>query len=221
MDKTCYMRNKINIVSSLRNRNQHRMRKSIIDAYKIVGFFVMLLVFSNCSDGVEQQQSGKASTVFFSLKGYFGSEASRLNQMQLKGTKFIEFQNEKDTVQMGIDEPVNFKEELKAFIGSDINRVAWENKYQTDSIQREGKLIQLTYTATDSQLKTKKINIYFSDDSVRKIQIHNTLKSLIAWSDQYLTYLPGRAYEVKGEQHIRLGKSYVFKAKVVFDKIEK
>jgi len=173
--------------------------------------------FLNCTGSVDQHENASSNTTFFDLKAYFKSEAARLNALQPMGTKIIDFESESDSIRLDTAGAVDFNEELKAFISSDINRVAWASKYVVDSLRRNGDLVELVYKATEDELKTRKITIYFEKEAIREIHIHNTLKSLIASSNQVLVYNPARGYEVKGQQHIRFGKSYAFKAAVVFD----
>jgi hypothetical protein len=97
----------------------------------------LLLIFSNCKnetpsrkDGMQAQNS-KNTTPLFDLKGFLDNEiATHLKDVKkVKKTVTVNGKTESKEVEIK-----DWKEELKPFFNSDINRPAWRDKYKVDTI---------------------------------------------------------------------------------------
>lgn len=142
-------------------------------------------------------EAGVRIQPFFDLKGYFDQQIEQLNADQPALTKHVHIgdQEEEKTVD-GID----FSQELQIFSRSDINRPAWSDKYQIDSTVQAGALMALSYTAIDTSLVTRLLEIEFAAGTVSSIHIVNRSQSAIANTDQDLQYHPGERYQIISTQ---------------------
>jgi len=112
---------------------------------------------------------------------------------------------------------LNFKEELKAFIDSDINRSSWLDKYSVDStLNTNGELAELNYRTTNEKLKTKSVNIKFANQQVDQIEIQNQTGSFFSSSEQHLVYQTNKGYTIDSQQKIILFSDRVLKVQVLF-----
>ncbi len=174
-----------------------------------------------CFTGCTKQQKLRAGekrneAFFFDLKGYFFAEAALLNKRKPQGVKVVLFQGNADTTYLNSISNMNFEKELRSFANSDINRSAWRDKYQVDSVFQNGYLKEIRYTAVDRALKTREVVLGFNRGSLSEVRIKNEIKSVIAKSVQELVYLPERGYAITGNQKIRLGKKYFYDVEVLF-----
>jgi hypothetical protein len=114
-------------------------------------------------------------------------------------------------------ESIDFRQELKVFEESDINKVAWMDKYQVDSIYDEkGILEKLIYKASDQKLRTQKLLISFSQNEVDTIEILNNASGNIAKLKQHLRYIPSFGYSIISTQKTTFSEEYVLAVDVRF-----
>lgn len=165
----------------------------------------------------EQADISAEKPVFFDLKAYFTEETNRLETEKPSGLKIAKFQEHSDTLRFEAGSGLVFEEELQPFISSDINRPAWQNKYQVDTLpSKTFGGVSVRYIALDKNLKTRKIELYTENGEIRQVRIENQIKSVIAHSVQKLHYEKGRGYSAFGTQRMRFGKSYGFEVSVHF-----
>ncbi len=173
-------------------------------------YLLSFLLFNAC---VEIPTTGaKQEIVFFDLKEYFKKEIGKLSSLKkVKKTVSINGVKEELTI-----DSVNFEEELSVFINSDINRVAWFDKYQVDStLNSNGILESITYTALDNNLKTQSIVIKFNDNTVvSQLSIKNNRSSIVSNASQDLEYLPGKSYTIQSRQNTSLSNERILKVEV-------
>ena len=145
----------------------------------------------------------KGELPFFDLKTYFNNQVDQLNKDQVPVKKTITFEGKTETKEL---KALNFEDELKLFIDSDINKTSWTDKYQTDSIlTNSGKLQQVNYTAKDETLRTRAIRLFYDRvEAIAKIEIHNLGDGLITRSEQFLTFEEVKGYQIKNLQKVTL-----------------
>jgi hypothetical protein len=166
----------------------------------IMGFFI--LSFWACTPDASKQANAVAGDhYFFDLKGFFNTEIKKLNADKVKADKTVRYNTQKEVQQ---NQDLDYAKELAVFVHSDINKPAWREKYQADTLREAGAIRSIRYQALDEQLKTQKVTIQFSEEKVQSIQILNHLKSIIANNWQELKYIPGEGYQVSGKQNMRL-----------------
>ena len=94
----------------------------------------LLLVFSNCKN--EAPQYSKNSSPLFDLKGFLDNEiATHLKDVK-KVKKTVTVNGKTETKEVEIKD---WKEELKPFFNSDINRPAWLDKYRFEEVKNIAK----------------------------------------------------------------------------------
>ena len=172
-------------------------------------FVAIAMVLFSCQDtpGVPIEQPH-----FFDLKAFFSEEMERLkNVNKLNKKALIDGNLEEKTIE-GID----LKKELALFVDSDINKVSWLDKYETDSTFNKEVLTQITYKAKDERLKTNRLAVHFEQGKVDSIEIIRKSSSLAAELEQYLIYLPAKGYSIESRQKTSFSKAHVLKLDVLF-----
>lgn len=177
-------------------------------------FFCLPLYFLFLSSCTEHSASGnKNDKQFFDLKSFFEHEAERL-----KGTRIKKIATVDNRQEVEIRDSTDFSRELKPFAENDINRPAWSDKFQADSIYYEQNVLsQLRYKAIDDKMKTQQIVIDFdSSQAVSKIFIESGSFSAVADTRQVLNYEPKKGYTIESSQKIVLTDKSVFQIQVLF-----
>lgn len=162
----------------------------------VLGFTILLLSACELEQEVQINQHS-----FFDLKGFFEGEQARLKTKKefIKSVK-IDGQEEEE-----IFNQLDLEKELAIFKNSDINKVAWLDKYSVDTTFSTARQVSsILYTANDKDLRTQSLKIDFNKEKVSQIVIKNKSKSMIASTDQVLTYTPNKGYTVRSGQDMAL-----------------
>ncbi|MCB0634888.1 MAG: hypothetical protein KDD15_34385 [Lewinella sp.] len=163
---------------------------------KYFTLFFLLTLFWACNPAASSSGGMKKDT-FFDLEGYFKGQVAQLSTDQPSVRKKVRIGDQEEEKEVdGID----FSQELQIFSRSDINRPAWSDKYQVDSIMQDGQLTALSYTAIDTSLVTRLLEISFQSGKVTSIHILNRSHSAIAHTEQDLQYLPRERYQIVSTQ---------------------
>ena len=163
---------------------------------RIFSFF--LLLFIACQP---QASTGKigAQNTFFDLKTFFEKEIGSLESIKAIKKKVII----DGVVEEQERKTFNLLEELASFIDADINRPAWLDQYEVDSIVNDEQQLQaIHYKALKPTLKTKELAITFEKEEVTRINIQRGLSNMAATSVQELIYTSGKGYSIKKEQSL-------------------
>jgi hypothetical protein len=179
-------------------------------AISILFLLIMTLFFSNC---VEKDLVVKKQSSFFNLKEYFENQLASLSEVKrISKTTMIDG----NRIEKELDS-INFKQELKVFEESDINKIAWIDKYQIDSIYDEkSNLKKIIYKANDQKLRTQKLLISFLQNEVDTIEIFNDASGNIAKLKQHLRYIPSYGYSIESTQKTTLSETHVLSVDVQF-----
>jgi hypothetical protein len=165
----------------------------------------MFLILASCKPAAEQSFIAP----FEDIKGFFESEAIRLNKNQSVVDKTIT-QNELSETKAGVQ--IDWKNELSLFTGSDINKAAWKDSYK---IIKDSSSV--AYFAIDTNLRTREIQIKMdSNGKLKHILIKNSSKNYLYESTETLIYIPDSAYSIdKYQKVILLGKNkYLIRAEI-------
>ena len=176
-------------------------------------FFVwlLLLLFSCCKE--PNYATNPDLKPFFDVKGYFDGEVLRLHSKS-KALKLVIADGHREEK---LVDSIDFKRELDVFVGSDINRPAWSDKYVVDStFNVQNELARLDIKSIDDKLKTRRIVVEFKDAFLDKILIENTTNSSIASSNQVLTYQPLIGFAIESFQKGAMSDEQFFKIEVRF-----
>lgn len=173
--------------------------------YKLL---ILLFLLNAC--GVEQKREARS---LFDSKAYFEQEIERLNKQKVSIEKQVRM--DEDTQRIELD-TVDWEAELALFLRSNINKPALVDEYETDSLIEEGKLRAVHYQTQKEGLKTRKLSLYFRDDSIRRIEIFNKTKNTVYGAEQHLRYEPAVGYEMRDTQQVQLVGTNLFSVKVAF-----
>jgi hypothetical protein len=165
-----------------------------------------LLVFSNCKN--EPPQYSKNTTPLFDLKGFLDNEiATHLKDIK-KVKKTVTVNGKTETKEVEIKD---WKEELKPFFNSDINRPAWRDKYKFNKQKFDTIGYGHTFTRIEDNLKTKWMFIHYLDQSnILSVKIDNEQVSNIVSFVEEMQYFSksnwqyGKVYNIKTKQKMPL-----------------
>ena len=175
--------------------------------------FCINILLSACQEVAAPTEMADKPNIFFDIKGFFEKEKARL-ETKNSFKKTVSINSESETKMLSV---LNLDNELSIFIASDINKPAWSDKYKVDSIYNsQKKLSQLSYSALDESLKTKKIAIDFQNQAVSKITIQKATDNAVAQSKQLLTYDVTKGYTIQSEQSLSLSETKTISVKVDF-----
>jgi hypothetical protein len=176
---------------------------------KLIFFSLIIALFSSCSD---KPTITNVSEPFFDLKTFFIQERDKLKDIK----KTIKKASVDGVVEEKTVDSIDLEKELALFVDSDINKIAWQDKYKVDSLFSNNKLSQVDYLAKDDQLKTNQLTVYFNNDDVDSIIIIRRITSLVANIEQHLKYVPSRGYSIKSRQETSLSSVHVLELDVQF-----
>jgi hypothetical protein len=186
--------------------------------------FFLLLIFSNCKN--ESPQYSKNTTPLFDLKGFLDNEiATHLKDIK-KVKKTVTVNGKTETKEVEIKD---WKEELKPFFNSDINRPAWRDKYKILNEHNfhdyDTLVSKKQFNVIDKNLKTQRINIYYGFKTektkpmpqtwISSVSIFNLDNSAISQSYQILSY-DENGYTIISKQKLIGGQEEKIKIGVTF-----
>lgn len=151
---------------------------------------------------------------FFDLKTFFEKEIAE------KAKTVSTFQ--KTVTLDGVSEmqkltTFNLADELKVFSEANINKTAWLDRYEADSIfSDKGSLEKITYTALKEDLRTQKLSVHFDNKKVDTIYIRQISENLLAGAAQILLYVPEYGYKIENRQKITSLDPHKLSVDVVF-----
>lgn len=155
---------------------------------------------------------GPAASHFFDLEAYFDAETGRLGNRQ---------DVEKTITLNGVTQRQNgawnAEEELDGFKELKINRPAWRDQYAVDSVRSaDGQLSGLRYTARDSSLRIREVEIDMKEGEVEEIRAEKYIKNTVVYFRQELSYRPAEGYRLKRVQKVPLTKKSELEIEVRF-----
>ena len=185
----------------------------IVTVFIIVVPLQFILIGTGCNSASPQPNKDVKKPLFFDLKGYMNAEIERLNKREafVKSVRANGTEEEKELTKL------NLKNELKPFFDSDINKPAWSDKYEIDSVlNKNNELIKLNYNALDENLRTRLVSVIYEDNEVVLISIKNNSSSSIASINQTLLYDPQKGYILESKQDVSLLDENHFRIEVRF-----
>ncbi len=158
----------------------------------------IILYFSAC---VSTEISPPVTNGFFDLSDFMDKEIENKKDRVKKLRKTISLDEVTETKEL---ENFDFEKETALFRTADINKVAWLDRYETDSIfYKSGQLEKLVYKNITNDLRTKSLIIYFNTKNIiDSILVEQSATSTLAKSVQYLRYLPASGYRIENQQDI-------------------
>ncbi len=167
----------------------------------IISFLIIIIfTFSACSqsNGAEGKQDFK----YFKIKHFFESEMARLEKKAVKVDKKVTLNKASENKTATT---IDWEKELSLFANSDINKAAWSDQYQVDTIKELGKVI-VEYKAKNENLKTQSIQLTYPNStsaaSPNKIAIVNQTHNAIYKHLERLTYETNKSYVIDTKQSV-------------------
>ncbi|MFK7932174.1 MAG: hypothetical protein AB8G22_01610 [Saprospiraceae bacterium] len=183
-----------------------------MNCLRLLTFCCFCLLFA-CTNSDLETENDQSVERFFDLSQYFKGQVKLLaTKQEVQKKASINGKTESKTISTP-----DFKQELQLFIDSDINRTSWLDKYEVDSTRNAtGNLTQLTYTALEDKLRTRKVAITFTNKEVTNVEILNATDNVIAQTKQELSYTPQQGYVIKSFQDILLAEPRTMEVAVNF-----
>ena len=156
--------------------------------------FALILILA-CNDDTSVDSTSE-QTPFFDLRAFFSEEKAKHQKIQ-SFNKTVVLNGKEEIKQL---DSLDLNTELSLFVESDINKTAWLDKYSVDSLIDNGQLRQIRYTAIEDKLNTRLLKVDYTRGQVDSILIKNESSSVVAKSEEWLTYFPNKGYRI---QHIQ------------------
>ena len=170
-------------------------------------FFVIILL--GCQvDAVKVTQPP-----FFDLNDFFEKELVEFSKLkEIKKKVILNGKEEEKTLSK-----FDLQKDLEIFTASNINKVAWLDKYQVDSLKNvNGMLEKITYHALDEKVKTRELIVEYLNEEVKSISIKNITSNHVASLHQNLKYIPKKGYFIQSSQDVSLSDSQELSVEVEF-----
>jgi hypothetical protein len=168
----------------------------------------LVLLVQSCFPSVEEPPTTGDQPSFFDLSDYMEAEMEKLQRLQPAVTKRVNLRGEEQVKSL---DSLNYRQELKPFADSDINRPAWYDKYDADTTRAEsGETYTVTYTCLADNLRVRELSVTFrsGSDKVLALRLSKRTDSLVEELKQELSYHPGEGYRMISEQHPLLGQGH-------------
>ncbi len=164
----------------------------------LICLLVIIGSVSSCNIKLpESKIEDKRQVVFFDLKNYFEAIVEFYEENNIKVNKRVSF-GTKTEYKEGLE--LDWQTEFQTFIDSDINRLAWIDKFEVDTIPAADGFSVL-YQNTSPTIPIKQIEVSFSkNEQVKDITIKSQRQSLLYKSKQTLNFKPNVSYSVEGWQ---------------------
>ena len=158
---------------------------------------LVLFIFGLTSCEELANQTLPNDVVFFDLTEFIAKEVIRLNELNPELKKTTRVNNNSETKNLKLKD---FGVELKIFQEADINKLAWIDKYNADTIFAGANLASIVYTAMEKKLTTKELKINYKNGVVSKIDILTQASSIVTDVEKQLIYEPGVQYSILSKQ---------------------
>jgi len=182
---------------------------------KNIALALLLSFLSACSSSEQTAQSTSAdvASYFFNLDCYIQKELKNLEAVNEVRKVVAINGNQKEQFISNLD----FAKELSSFSKADINRLAWKDKYQVDTIRSdEGELLEIRHTALDEDLKTQFLMVSFQNELVDSVLIRNEVSGFATKNTKEMLYVPKVGYSIKSNQETLIGLAKDISVEVSF-----
>ncbi|MFK7770586.1 MAG: hypothetical protein AB8F94_00550 [Saprospiraceae bacterium] len=172
-------------------------------------FIIFTLFFASC----EVENPNVQHQSFFDINNFLKKEMTQLSKVKSIKKK-VEINGEMNEQVL---KKFDLEKDLTIFRNSNINKIAWLDKYEVDSTtNNSGQLIELKYQATDTKLKTQELTISYVDEKVNSIFIKNISGNQVSDLQQNLYYYSMKGYSVESNQKVTLSEEQKLKVEVEF-----
>ena len=158
------------------------------------------LLFAGCiNDPVEEYFENDKK--YYDLRAYFDNQINKLKVRRQYVRKKITKNNRSHVLEMNT---LNWVEELEAFKESDINKPAWRDAYQTDTIFLEGsQVISHKALNRENPIQMLVVTIHSETGDCLRVSIDKRTENFLYHSQQKLFYSAGEGYEIRGKLTVK------------------
>ncbi|CAH1001519.1 hypothetical protein LEM8419_02422 [Neolewinella maritima] len=172
--------------------------------YRLPSLLLLLLCFpllTGCyADELQQDMEREP---FFDLAGYIDAQVDSLTALDPTVRKTIVLNGVEESKEL---DDLRFATDLRLFREADINKPAWLDKYTLAEEEAQGGGAQVrVYTATDSSMQTRQLEVTLIDDRPTKIVVLRKTGTVLSDGTHRLTYDPALGYDIRTEQVNRFG----------------
>lgn len=141
---------------------------------------------------------------YYDIPSFISKQAKNLNEKGQWVRKHVTKDGHSHIIERG---NIDWKEELDAFIESDINRPAWRGEFKVDTISLE-RVDVITYKTANEQIPVKNVVVTIDKDTRQCLQVtvDRSTDNFLYSSDQSLFFTTGEGYMMKG----KLSVSFLF-----------
>jgi hypothetical protein len=155
--------------------------------------YLLFLSLAACNS---PEYKAKGKVEYFGVKAYFQKEAARLQHLDPMVKKTVVVNGKSETKDLKI---ASWTKEFASFIDADINKRAWSGEFrkeETDSLEK--------YQSNNEKVPVKSILIYKKDRRILGLVIVIKNQNYLYTSTDTLSYFPGKQYQVRKTQQIKL-----------------
>lgn len=153
---------------------------------RTISFFLFVIfLFTQCEAPDIQQKDART---FYNLKAFLDKEKVRLIEHKIVLEKQVVLNGKVE--EQSISNP-DYDVEFSEFYTSDINKVAWLDKY--DEVKEGG---TISYSSLDDKLEVKKMIVSGSEGD-KIIKIRKSTENSLNYVDKELTYKASEGYSIK------------------------
>ncbi len=163
-------------------------------------FIVSVLILSLCMLMACKNEQPTSSTklVYIDLKSVVQSDIDSNTKNQKKETKIITMNGTQESQQL---DSVDWQKEMELLLNCDINKSDWKDKFTTQNIASENKIV---YTTNSSKIPIKKMSIYFLDSTqkVKYIEVEKETSTILFSNKQHIIYYPFQSFKINTQQKL-------------------
>lgn len=179
------------------------MRKPVIGIWILSGLF-----FVACGERDADIGSTQADEAFFDLKSFVAHETERLQEGGYRLNKTIVLNGAYEEIFVS---EVNWEDELRPLLNSDINKSSWVGKFSIDTTTTEAGETTLNYTSTEKKIPVKRLTVVTDQlGRVLSIEAEYNQRNPLMHAHQLLSYQPATGYRVIGRQKALILKEHTY-----------
>ncbi|MEM9888725.1 MAG: hypothetical protein AAF849_22710 [Bacteroidota bacterium] len=152
---------------------------------------------------------------YFHARPFFEAEIERIEAENFVFQKEVQLN---ENVEGKTLDSLDIARELSIFIKNDINRPAYDGRYEMDSIfDPQKQLRAIKYTALDDKLPVKNLSLQFEKWGISRIELKTSSSSRLLEANSTAIYEPQTGYQIEnyqkitflGEQNMKISVDYI------------
>jgi hypothetical protein len=144
---------------------------------------------------------------------YFQSETERLQREHKGLQKDLFFDKQHQTTQQPNPD---WLKELEPFMSIDLQKPAYQKRFNIDTLNTGEQDYAITYLANDSQIDLRSCTIQYHNQQVVNVRIEFGQRNSIYKSSRILEYHTDSGYTISGDQDITMGDPVNYRIKGKF-----